>query len=83
VSDQRASTEETVAIPISFLRDLAYHLDKTSQMQAIPTAVVTNLVSRLPDPDEELRNRVRNLVANPEISDSRINAIIQSVRENS
>lgn len=74
-------TEETVEVPVSLLADLVYHFDVTSNMQVIPTKVVSALAELAPDPDDELRAMVRTLVANPEISDTRLNAIIKAVRQ--
>lgn len=74
--------QDTVEVSTSLLADLAYHYDKTSHMQAIPKAVVADLISLLPDPDAELRKQIRHLAANPEMEDSHIDRIIDAVRRN-
>lgn len=74
-------SEETVEVPAKLLADLAYHFDVTSNMQAIPSRVVSALAELAPDPDDPLRNHVRMLIGEEDLPNSFIDHIIKVVRE--
>lgn len=75
--------EETVEVPARLLADLVYHFDVTSNMQAIPSRVVSALAELAPDPDDKLRAKVRDLIGDSGLPNSRVNAIIDAVRMSS
>lgn len=73
--------EDTVEVPASLLADLVYHFDVTSNMQAIPTRVISALAELAPDPDDPLCNHIRLLIGNDDLPDAVVNHIIKVVRE--